>query len=79
MTQTTTPLAPQEQATAALSCLELRMWCASMLAFSATKSGDVQSAVADETAGTVLLRWQGLTYLVHLHVTATKGDTHARD
>ena len=76
---TTTPLAPQAQATAALSCLELRMWCASLLAFACTKSGDIQSAVADETAGTVLLRWQGHTYLVRLHVATTKEATNGRD
>ena len=70
---------PEPQATAALSCLELRMWCASLLAFAATKSGDVQSAVADETAGTVLLRWQGHAYLVRLHVATTKEATNGRD
>jgi len=70
MTQATTPPVPQP--TVVLSALELRMWCASLLSFAANKSGDIQSAVADETAGTVLLRWQGFTYLIRLTVTPTK-------
>jgi hypothetical protein len=72
MSAQSTPLAPQSQASPMLSCLELRMWCASLLSFAANKSGDIQEAVADETAGSVVLRWQGHQYLVRLSVTATK-------
>lgn len=70
MTQTTTPPVPQP--TVVLSCLELRMWCASLLAFSCLKSADIQAATADEVAGTVVLTWQGFKFLVRLAVTPLK-------
>jgi len=69
---------PEPQASPQLSCLELRMWCASLLAWAAHHSGDIQSATADEVAGSVALRWQGHAYLVRLSVTATKENTHAQ-
>jgi hypothetical protein len=68
----TTP--PVPQSSPVLSCLELRMWCASLLAYAANKSADIQSAVADETAGSVVLTWEGSKYLVRLAVTPLKGQ-----
>ena len=63
---------PEPQATAVLSALELRMWCASLLAWAAAHSGDIQAASADEVAGTVTMRWEGHLFLVRLNVTTLK-------
>ncbi len=66
---------PQAQDTPALSRAELRMWCASLLAYSALQSGDIQAAHANEVDGTVALLWQGHNYLVRITVTNDKGAT----
>jgi hypothetical protein len=72
MTAKTTPLGPQVQASPALSLLELRMWSASLLAWAAAHSGDIQAASADEVAGSVTMRWEGHLFLVRLNVTTLK-------
>jgi len=78
---TTTPSAlmgPEPQPTPALRALELRMWCASLLAWAAYQSGDIQAATADEVAGTVALTWEGHRFLIRLAVTPLKEGPNGR-
>jgi len=73
-----TPTPPVPQATPTLSLLELRMWSASLLAWAAAQSCDIQAATADEVAGTVALTWEGHRFLIRLTVTPLKERTNER-